>query len=174
MGRLSASRDWRQTKPEWDGDVRTAALNVTAAPFQSDGSQLSPLAQLVATLEALRESDLAKYTQVTRQIAANLLSAAQIAESQGNSTAASQLTQLAADFATASANGQLDTLMKDLSHAAGGYSASGSGARSGGTDAKVLAFLQTSETHSVRNAALAEATSFVGTVSTLVIGAENK
>jgi len=140
-GQLSASRDWRQTKPEWDGPVRTAAVDVTAAPLQSDGSQLSPLAQLVATLDALRESDPAKYAQVSRQIATNLLSAAQIAESQDNSGAAGQLTQLAADFATASANGQLHTLMMDLSRSVGGgYSASGSASRSG----SVLALLRTS------------------------------
>jgi hypothetical protein len=171
MGKLAASRDWRQTKPEWDGPVHATPVDVTAAPFLSDGSRLSPLAQLVATLQTLRESDPAKYAQVTRQIATNLLSAAQIAESLDNYGPAGQLAQLAADFVAASANGQLDTLLKDLSQLAGDHSASGPGARIGGTDARVLAFVRTSESHSVRNAMLDEATLFVGTVSTVVIGA---
>jgi hypothetical protein len=91
----------------------------------SDSSQLSPFAQLASTLQQLQESAPTKYKQVTQQVATNLQSAAQTAQSQGNSSAASQLTQLASDFTNASQTGQLPNL-QDLSQAVGG-SSSGSG-----------------------------------------------
>jgi hypothetical protein len=62
---------------------------------------------------------------VTQQVATNLQSAAQTAQSQGNSNAASQLIQLSADFSNASQTGQLPNL-QDVAQAVGG-GAGGSG-----------------------------------------------
>src|SRR5579863_9257537 len=95
----------------------------TAAPSplspQSDSAQLSPFAQLAGILQQLQQSDPTKYKQVTAQIATNLQSAAQTAQSQGNSSAASQLNQLATDFTNASQTGQLPNL-QDLAEAVSG------------------------------------------------------
>jgi hypothetical protein len=86
-----------------------------AASSQSDSTQLSPFAQLVSALQQLQQSDPTKYAQVTQQIATNLQSAAQTAQSQGNSTAANQLTQLASDFSNASQSGQIPILRASTS-----------------------------------------------------------
>ena len=86
---------------------------------QPDNSRLSPFAQLMSTLQQLQQSDPAKYQQVTQQIATNLQSAAQTAQSDGNTTAATQLNQLAGDFTTASKSGQLPNI-QDLAQAIGG------------------------------------------------------
>jgi hypothetical protein len=87
---------------------------------QGDNSKLSPFAQLMSTLQQLQQSDPSKYQQVTQQIASNLQSAAQTAQSQGNTNAANQLNQLAQDFTTASQNGQLPNV-SDLAKAAHGH-----------------------------------------------------
>lgn len=95
----------------------------SAARF-SDNQQLSPFAQLVSSLQQLQQSDPAKYKQVTQQIATNLQGAAQTAQSQGNTTAANQLTQLASDFTSASQTGQLPSI-QDLAKIAGGSAVGG-------------------------------------------------
>jgi hypothetical protein len=100
------------------------ATTTAASSSQSDSSQLSPFAQLANSLQQLQESDPTKYKQVTQQVATNLQSAAQSAQSQGNSGAAGQLTQLAADFTSASQSGQLPNL-GDLAQAVGGSSGGG-------------------------------------------------
>jgi len=174
VGRLSASRDWRQNDPESDGALRTAAVKVAPAPFQPDGAQLSPLAQLVGTLEALKESDPDRYGQVTWEIAKNLLSAARMAGSRGDSGAASELYQLATDFSAASGSGQLQTLLEDLSQTvAASHAGSASGIRGdGSTHTKLLAVFRANESHSAQRAALDEAAVFVSTVSTVVLDVE--
>jgi hypothetical protein len=102
--------------------VNINAAKTTASPaHQSDSSQLSPFAQLVSTLQQLQQSNPTEYKQVTAQIATNLQTAAQTAQSQGNSGAASQLNQLATDFTSASQSGQLPNL-QDLAEAVGGSS----------------------------------------------------
>ncbi len=83
----------------------------------ADTTQLSPFAQLMSTLQQLQQSDPTKYQQVTQQIATNLQSAAQTAQSQGNTTAANQLNQLSTDFTSASKTGQLPNI-QDLAQAA--------------------------------------------------------
>lgn len=85
---------------------------------QPDSGQLSPLAQLMSTLQQLQQSDPAKYAQVTGQIATNLQSAAQTAQANGNTGAANQLNQLSADFTNASKSGQLPNI-QDLAKAVG-------------------------------------------------------
>jgi len=73
----------------------------------------------MSTLQQLQESNPTQYQQVTQQIATNLQSAAQTATSEGNTSAASQLTQLATDFTNASQSSQLPNI-QDLAQAVGG------------------------------------------------------
>jgi hypothetical protein len=94
----------------------TGTSSVTA---QSENGQLSPFAQLMSTLQQLQQSNPTEYQQVTQQIATNLQSAAQTATADGNSTQATQLSQLATDFNSASQSGQLPN-MQDLAQAIGG------------------------------------------------------
>jgi hypothetical protein len=98
--------------------VNSAAVSSVAPP--SDNGQLSPFAQLMSTLQQLQQSDPSKYQQVTQQIATNLQSAAQTAQADGNTSAASQLSQLATDFTNASQSGQLPNV-QDLAKAIGGH-----------------------------------------------------
>jgi hypothetical protein len=92
------------------------------SPFPSpqDNSGLSPFAQLLSTLQQLQQSDPTKYQQVTQQIATNLQTAAQTAQSDGNTAEANQLKQLSTDFSNASQNGQLPNV-NDLAQAVGGH-----------------------------------------------------
>ncbi len=91
----------------------------SAVEAQTDNQQLSPFGQLMSTLQQLQQSNPSQYQQVTQQIATNLQSAAQTAQADGNSTAASQLNQLATDFTNASQSGQLPN-MQDLAQALSG------------------------------------------------------
>ncbi len=106
--------------------TNTAGNSVTSAgnALQADTNQLSPFAQLMSTLQQLQQSDPTKYTQVTQQIATNLQAAAQTATTNGNSTAANQLNQLATDFTNASQSGQLPNI-QDLAEAMGSDSGGG-------------------------------------------------
>jgi hypothetical protein len=57
------------------------------------GSQLSPFAQILSSLQQLQQSNPSPYQQVTQQIATNLQKA-KTAQSEGDTTAANQLKQL--------------------------------------------------------------------------------
>ena len=96
-----------------------SSVNASTLQLQPDNSQLSPFAQLMSTLQQLQQSDPAKYQQVTQQIATNLQSAAQTAQADGNTAAASQLSQLSTDFTNASQSGQLPNI-QDLAQSVGG------------------------------------------------------
>jgi hypothetical protein len=96
------------------------SINTSLLALQPDNSQLSPFVQIMGSLQQLQQSDPSKYQQVTQQIATNLQSAAQTAQSEGNTTAASQLNQLASDFTSASQNGQTSSL-QDLAKALSGH-----------------------------------------------------
>jgi hypothetical protein len=72
------------------------------------------------TLQQLQQSNPTQYQQVTQQIATNLQTAAQTATSSGNTTAATQLNQLATDFSNASTTGQLPNI-QDLAQAMSGH-----------------------------------------------------
>ena len=95
-------------------------VNSSSFQLQPDNGQLSPFAQLLNTLQQLQQSNPAQYQQVTQQIASNLQSAAHTAQSQGNTTAANQLNQLATDFTNASQNNQLPNI-QDLAQAVSGH-----------------------------------------------------
>jgi hypothetical protein len=127
----------------WDPAVGIAAKPTGQAT--GDATQLSPLAQFVATLEALRSSDPAKYAEVTQKVAAILDSNAQMARSQGNASAAGQLDQLSVDFSAASLSGHLGGLLQDLSAAVSHPAPAGS---------SVLAVLETGENHNAQITAL--------------------
>jgi hypothetical protein len=58
-------------------------------------------------LQELQQSNSTQYQSVTQKIAANLRAAAQTAQADGNTSEASQLTQVATQFANASTTGQL-------------------------------------------------------------------
>lgn len=107
--------------------VSTTTTTPTSSSNSSptDSSNLSPFAQLVGAFQQLQQSDPSTYTQLTQQIATNLQTESQTAQSQGNSSVAGELSQLANDFTTASQTGQLPNL-QDLAQAVtGGSSASG-------------------------------------------------
>lgn len=82
-------------------------VNTPTVQVQPDSTQLSPLAQLLSQLQQLKLTDPTRYLQLTGQIATNLQSAAQTAPSDGDTTAAAQLSQLATDFSNASQTGPL-------------------------------------------------------------------
>ena len=101
-------------------NTSSSAVDSSSPVQSSDNSRLSPFAQLLNTLQQLQQTDPTKYQQVTGQIATNLQSAAQTAQSEGNTTAANQLNQLATDFTNASKSGQLPNV-QDLAQAVGGH-----------------------------------------------------
>jgi hypothetical protein len=152
--------------------LRSAGLTSTtsnstsgAGASQPDNGQLSPFAQLLNTLQQLQQSNPSQYGQVTQQIATNLQSAAQTAQSNGNASAASELNTLATDFKSASQNGQLPNvqdLAKAMSsghhhhaHAASSDSSGSAGPSGGATNSasqmmsQLLASFQTNATQSV-------------------------
>ncbi len=95
----------------------SASSSVSQSP---DNGRLSPFAQLMSELQQLQQSDPSKYRQVTSQISTNLQTASQTAAADGDTTAATQLNQLASDFSSASKNGQLPNV-QDLAQAVGGH-----------------------------------------------------
>ena len=105
---------------------QTNSLTSLLSAQQSDSGQLSPFVQIMNTLQQLQQSNPSEYQQVTQQIATNLQTAAKTAQSDGNTTAANQLNQLAGDFTSASQNGQLPNV-QDLAKALGGHHHHGGG-----------------------------------------------
>jgi hypothetical protein len=102
--------------------LQSVGLNVgrasSASTTPSDNSGVSPLGQILSTLQQLQQTNPSQYKTVTQQIAGNLRSAAQTATANGNTTAANELTQLSSDFTNASTSGQLPNI-QDLAQAAG-------------------------------------------------------
>jgi hypothetical protein len=100
--------------------TKTQSANSTSPlAMQQQNSQLSPFAQLMSTLQQLQQTNPPEYKQVTQQIATNLQNAAQTATADGNTPQATQLSQLATDFNSASQSGQLPNV-QDLAQAVGG------------------------------------------------------
>ncbi len=114
------SNSLQDTAPISGQNNNAAKASGTSITQPADSGQLSPLSQLMSTLQQLQQSDPAKYAQVTGQIATNLESAAQAAQANGNTSAATQLNALATDFSKASSTGQLPDI-KDLAQAVGGH-----------------------------------------------------
>jgi hypothetical protein len=105
--------------PPGQANISPGGINPKFVP-QQDKGDFSSFAQVMVTLQQLQQSDPAKYQQVTEQIATNLQDAAQAAQSEGNTTAANQLNQLASDFTNVSKNAQLPNI-QDLAQAIGGH-----------------------------------------------------
>ena len=152
----------------------TTKTSSSSLQLPSDSSQLSPFVQLMNTLQQLQQSDPTKYQQVTQQIATNLQAAAQTAQSSGNTTAATQLNQLATDFTNASKSGQLPNI-QDAAQAMGGHhhhhhhhsgGTSGSSSSNSTLD-QLLAAFQTSTT---QNSSLDPMSIILNTLSTSGIG----
>lgn len=99
------------------GNASSTSASSLANP--QDTNQLSPFAQVLSTLQSLQQSNPTEYQQITQQIAASLQSASTTATAEGNTTAATQLTQLASDFTSSSQTGQLPNV-QDLSLAISG------------------------------------------------------
>jgi hypothetical protein len=97
-----------------------SGTNSTPSP-QDESPQLSPLAEILRQLHQLLQHSPTEYAKITQQIATNLQAAANTAEADGNSTAASQLSQLAADFTNASQSGQLPNAGDLAATIFGGY-----------------------------------------------------
>lgn len=98
---------------------KSSNIDASSLTLPQDGNaQLSPFAQVMSTLQQLQQSNPTEYQQVTSQIATNLQSAAQTATTNGNTSLASQLNQLATDFTNASQNNTLPNV-QDLAHAMG-------------------------------------------------------
>jgi DNA-binding transcriptional MerR regulator len=148
----------------------TTKTSSSSLQLPSDSSQLSPFVQLMNTLQQLQQADPTKYQQVTQQIATNLQAAAQTAQSSGNTTAATQLNQLATDFTNASKNGQLPNI-QDMAQAMGGHHHhhhhSGGSSSSSSTVDQLLAAFQTSTT---QNSSLDPMSIILNTLSTSGIG----
>jgi len=101
------------------GDTQSTGSLSSAA--SQDNSRLSPFADILNKLQQLQETNPSQYQQVTQQIATNLQTAAQTAQANGNSTAATRLNQLSTDFKGASQSGQFPNV-QDLAQAiAGGH-----------------------------------------------------
>ncbi len=105
------------------GDPLSGLLSTksTSSTQKTDSGHLSPFAQIVTKLQDLQKSDPAKYQQVTAQIAANLQSAAQTAQANGNTAAATQLNTIASNISDASKSGQLPNFGDIAQAVSGGH-----------------------------------------------------
>jgi hypothetical protein len=92
----------------------------TANGAANGGHPASSFAQMLHSLQQLQQSNASRFSQVTQQIAANLQTASQTAQTNGNTVVAGQLNTLAGDFTSASKNGQLPNVL-DLAKAIGGH-----------------------------------------------------
>jgi hypothetical protein len=168
-----------------------SGIGTSSIALQPDSQGLSPFAQMMSTLQQLQQTDPTKYSQVTQQIATNLQNAAQTAQTDGNTTAATQLNQLSADFSNASKSGQLPNI-QDLAQAVGGHhhhhhghkasadadSSSSASSSSGGTSSSsssnpLSQFLSAFQTNGTQNDALNPATIILNTLSNAGIGVSN-
>jgi hypothetical protein len=142
----------------------TASISAPAAQ-QPDNGQLSSFAQMMNTLQQLQKSNPTEYQQVTAQIATNFQAAAKTATADGNTTAAKQLTQLAATFSSASTDAQplnMQTVAKAMGkghhhHGGGGHaressaSSSSSSTAASSTASPVSQFLASLQSSSSQN-----------------------
>jgi hypothetical protein len=76
------------TKSSGTGNGSLSGIGTASLARGSDSATLSPFAQVMSTLQQLQQSNPTQYAQVTKQIATNLQTAAQTAQSEGNTTAA--------------------------------------------------------------------------------------
>ncbi len=96
-----------------------SSTNASSLLGLQNNNSMSPFAQMLSTLQQMQQSNPSQYQQVTQQISTALQSAAQTAQTDGNTNAATKLNQLATDFTSASQSGQLPNV-QDLAQAVGG------------------------------------------------------
>jgi hypothetical protein len=90
---------------------QTTSLNPTSVTqTQNDSPDISPAARFLSALQQIQQQDPSRFQQILSQITAQLQTAATNAASQGNSTRADQLNQLATQFQSAASNGQLPSV----------------------------------------------------------------
>ena len=115
------------------------ALHLSLKRFTIGHRRPSPFAQLVNAFQQLQQSDPSAYTHLTKQIATNLQSESQTAQSQGSSSVAGELSELANDFTATSQTGQLPNL-QDLAQPVGDGSTFERDARSSPPSFRRLSF----------------------------------
>ncbi len=103
-----------------NNNTNSARVAESSLGLKSDSPEISPLAQMMTTLQQLQQTDPAKYKEVTGQIATTLQKAAQSAQSDGNTTVVAALNQLSSEFQDASQTGQMPNL-KNLATAHSGH-----------------------------------------------------
>jgi len=86
---------------------RTAPNPFSTGQTQSDSPSISPAASFLSMLQQVQQQNPSLFKQLTSQIAARLQTEAKTMTAQGNSSEASQLNQLAAEFQNSSTTGQL-------------------------------------------------------------------
>jgi G3E family GTPase len=122
----------------------------------------------MATLQQLQQNNPTQYQQVTQQIASNLKSAAATAQANGNTTQASELTQLSTDFSNASQNNQLPNV-QDLAQAVAGGHAHGHHHHTSGTDTSSSDSSDANSLSQALSAFLAQSTSQQNSLNPLTI-----
>jgi len=163
----------------------TQSTSLAPSALQPDNSQLSPFASIMSSLQQLQQTNPSEYQQLTQQISANLGTAAQTAQTDGNTTAATQLNQLSTDFSSASKSGQLPSI-QDLAQAiVGGHhhhhfhaaasgdssSSSNGGSSSSGANQSLSQLFSSLEANSTQNGALNPAAIILNTLSSAGISA---
>ncbi len=87
--------------------INTTSVSATISYGSQDSAQLSPLAQFIAQLQNLQESNPTEYKSFLSQIASNLKVAAVSATKSGDSYAASEYDSLVNGFTSAAKSGSL-------------------------------------------------------------------
>ncbi len=94
----------------------TTSTGSSSSAIQTDADpQISGAAKFLNVLQLLATSNPTEFKQITSQISNQLTQAATDAKSQGDTTDASQLTNLASQFNTASQTGQLPSSLLNQS-----------------------------------------------------------
>jgi hypothetical protein len=106
----------QSTRPAGNSSGASGGASLDLQP--SDTSQLSPLGQILSTLQQAQQSGGSLYQQLTQEVAAGLQ---QTAQGIGDSKAANLLNQIAGDFTQASKTGAVP----DISNLANAVSADG-------------------------------------------------
>jgi hypothetical protein len=94
----------------------SSSSSVSSAAQQTDASGLSPTASFLNELQQLQQQSPGQFSQIAAQISSNLQTAAQAASKSGNSTTATQLSNLAAGFQNAAKGGPVPSA-QDLQQA---------------------------------------------------------
>jgi hypothetical protein len=97
-----------------------ASSTARASDGTPDANGLSPFARILGGLQALQQSNPARYQQLTRQISTNLETAARTATSQGENNLAGGLARLSNSFQSASSSGQPPNA-RESAQAVGGH-----------------------------------------------------